>query len=85
MQRGESGASDLHIEVGKAGSLRCTVRQPPAAPSAIGTQPDFSALKNQRSPSRDEQPGAASPSQAGPVRQEKSITIHLPSQSWESR
>jgi hypothetical protein len=62
-----------------------TSRQPPAALSTIGVQPEFCALKNQRSPSRDEQPDPDAPPQAGPVRQEKSSTSHFPSQSCESR
>ncbi|MEU2880868.1 hypothetical protein [Streptomyces sp. NPDC007070] len=46
---------------------------------AIGSQPDFFARKNQRSPSRAEQAGSGEPAQAGPVRQEMSSTSHFPS------
>ncbi|WP_405876549.1 hypothetical protein OG762_46535 [Streptomyces sp. NBC_01136] len=65
--------------------MRCTSRQPPAASSTIGTQPELSAQKNHRSPSRDEQPDPAASPQAGPVRQEKSGTSRFPSKSCQSR
>jgi hypothetical protein len=82
---GDSGASDAHSEAGKAGSARCTSRQPPAEVRTIGAQPDFFARKNQRSPSRDEQAGSVESPQAGPVRQEKSSTNHFPSHFSEFR
>jgi hypothetical protein len=65
--------------------LRSTSAQPAFVPRARGTQPDFSARKNHRSPRLAPQPGASPSAQAGPMREDTSNTSHFPSQCSSPR